>query len=248
MQQEPFFILYGDLPRGGPGSDASTREAIQRLPQLPKQPRIVDMGCGPGRQTLVLAQQLGGRVTGVDVHEPFLSRLRRSADEAGLGAHVDTWRGSMLEFDACGETIDLVWSEGAAYMVGVPTALRRWCELLRSAGALAFTELVWLVDDPPPPVRKWLLAEYPAMCDIEGNRAIVSEAGLDLIDEFILPSSDWFDEYYEPMTTRIETLRASGADADADLAAELDEAEREIQFYQRYGNTYGYAFFIARCR
>ena len=43
------------VPRQGPGSDACTREALRRLPELPPAPRVLDLGCGSGRGALVLA-------------------------------------------------------------------------------------------------------------------------------------------------------------------------------------------------
>ncbi|HEX8823356.1 MAG TPA: class I SAM-dependent methyltransferase, partial [Archangium sp.] len=60
MLADAFFLLHTDLPREGPGSDDCTREALRRLrPWLPASPRVLDLGCGPGKQTLVLARELG---------------------------------------------------------------------------------------------------------------------------------------------------------------------------------------------
>jgi cyclopropane fatty-acyl-phospholipid synthase-like methyltransferase len=89
-EREAFFRLYEGLPRQGPGSDACTREALRRLPPLPAQPRVVDLGCGAGRQTLVLAEALGTRVLAVDLHRPFLDQLEGAAREHGLAHRVET--------------------------------------------------------------------------------------------------------------------------------------------------------------
>ena len=69
MEMEAFFKLHSGLPREGPGSDASTRKAIRALPSLPPSPRVVDLGCGPGRQTLVLAQALSSSIIAADIHQ-----------------------------------------------------------------------------------------------------------------------------------------------------------------------------------
>ncbi|WP_163993590.1 class I SAM-dependent methyltransferase [Pyxidicoccus caerfyrddinensis] len=66
MNLEAFFTLYNDLPQFGPGSVACTLEALKRLPTLPPAPRVVDVGCGSGRQTLVLAEALLTRILAVD--------------------------------------------------------------------------------------------------------------------------------------------------------------------------------------
>lgn len=41
MHEEDFFYeIYHNLPQGGPGSDESTRHALNLLPNLPEQPII----------------------------------------------------------------------------------------------------------------------------------------------------------------------------------------------------------------
>ena len=81
---EALFRLFEPLPRQGPGSDACTREALRRLPELPAAPRVLDLGCGTGRASLVLAATLRTKVIAVDLHRPFLDRLRATARERGL--------------------------------------------------------------------------------------------------------------------------------------------------------------------
>ena len=51
-----FFELHSGLPREGPGDDSITQRAVELLPALPPDPVVVDAGCGPGGQTLVLAR------------------------------------------------------------------------------------------------------------------------------------------------------------------------------------------------
>ncbi|MBU1742495.1 MAG: class I SAM-dependent methyltransferase, partial [Proteobacteria bacterium] len=70
MNWEAFFTLHQDIPREGPGSDTATRQAINRLPALPEKPAVLDLGCGPGKQTLVLAWELGVPVIAIDFHQP----------------------------------------------------------------------------------------------------------------------------------------------------------------------------------
>ncbi|MFU8816408.1 MAG: hypothetical protein ACNA7W_13745 [Pseudomonadales bacterium] len=68
---------------------------------------------------------------------------------------------------------DLVWCEGAAYLIGVGRALAGWREVLRPGGRLAFTEAVWLRDPAPAEVRAcW--DEYPAMSDASATRNLAA--------------------------------------------------------------------------
>ena len=64
-----FFDVQSDLPRQGPGDDGCTRRALALCYPLPDAPRVLDIGCGPGAQTLVLARELRrATITAIDVH------------------------------------------------------------------------------------------------------------------------------------------------------------------------------------
>ncbi|NEB66766.1 class I SAM-dependent methyltransferase, partial [Streptomyces fulvissimus] len=71
--------MHQDLPRQGPGSDATTRRLLEMAGPLPEHPRVLDAGCGPGRSALLLAEEAGAHVTAVDLHQPFLDGLAAEA-------------------------------------------------------------------------------------------------------------------------------------------------------------------------
>jgi len=50
-----FFEVQRGLPRQGPGCDESTLQALA-LCRLPERPAILEIGCGPGMQTVELAK------------------------------------------------------------------------------------------------------------------------------------------------------------------------------------------------
>lgn len=110
---------------------------------------VLDIGCGTGRQTLVLARTLRARVVGIDIHPPYLDELAQAAAQAGLSEWIRTRCLSMDALDYAPESIDLIWSESAIFVLGVTTALRLWRPLLRAGGCLAFTEITWFDAEPP---------------------------------------------------------------------------------------------------
>ena len=83
MSQDAMAMLHQGFAREGPGDDDCTREALRRLPALPPHPVVLDLGCGPGRQTLVLAKTLDMHVIAVDLHASYLDQLNRSAAAKG---------------------------------------------------------------------------------------------------------------------------------------------------------------------
>ena len=52
---EVFFEVQRGLPRQGPGSNESTIKALELCRELPDNPAVLDIGCGPGMQTMALA-------------------------------------------------------------------------------------------------------------------------------------------------------------------------------------------------
>lgn len=241
---EVFEGLHRGLPQQGPGSDASTLRALSLVPELPSAPAIVDLGCGPGRQTLALARATGARVTAVDLAPGFLAELARRARTAGLGDRIATRCQSIDALDLPDASFDLAWSEGALYTVGFEKALRALRPLLRPGSSLAATELTWLVDDPPEAARAFWREAYPPMTSRRANRSAIESSGYEMLADFALPESDWWDGYYLPLEARIEKLRARATGEDARAA--LDSARREIDLFRACPGAYGYVFYVAR--
>lgn len=237
--------LFEGLTRRAPGSEASTREAIRRLPPLPAAPRILDLGSGAGAQTLMLARVLGGRVTAVDLDVTCLRRLRADAAKADLAERITALAASMDGLGFPSESFDLIWSEGAAYNIGVARALALWRPLLRSAGALVFSELCWLTDRPPERAAAFWRKNYPAMADRRSNLEIAYRCGYEVIDSFPLPSRDWTESYYRPLEARIGELSGL-AEQQPELNTAIRAIREEIELYRRHGGKYGYVFFIFR--
>jgi SAM-dependent methyltransferase len=245
MIEESMAILCDGLPRAGPGDDRSTADALRRLPQLPRSAAVLDLGCGPGRQTLVLAKLLGALVTAVDIHGPFLRQLERAAEAQGLSHLIKTRQEDMGTLDLPPDSIDLIWSEGAAYFLGFEEALSRWRRLLKPLGLMALTECTWLTDNPPDEASRFWRQAYPGMATIAQNCRRADAHGFEVLDTFAIPECAWWDDYYTPLHNRVRKLRPN---ATAELSRLLDETEREIDLFRRHANAYGYVFFLLRLR
>lgn len=244
MSDDAFFQLHGGLLQEGPGSDDATREALRRLGPLPAGARVLDLGCGPGRQTLALAEALGAPITAVDLHQPFLDALAERAAARGLAHLVRTRRADFGALDEAPGSVDLIWSEGAIYHLGWAEGLRRWRPLLRPGGRIAATELSWLGEARPPEAAAFWAAAYPTMGTVASNTAAAEAAGFAVIDTFALPAAAWWN-YYGPLRARAEALREAAA-SDPDLAGAIAETEREIGLFERDPGSYGYVFYLLR--
>lgn len=241
-----FFELHRDLPREGPGDDESTLRALALCTELPERPDVLDVGCGPGMQTLALAAATGGIITAVDAHERFLDQLRERAEAAGVRDRIHVMRGDMTDLPFGPDSFDLIWSEGAAYIMGISEAFSAWRAFLRPGGYVVVSELVWLVDDVPAEVRDFFEREYPGVTDVAGNLQRIAATGYEVIDHFTLPAESWWTHYQAPLEARIPALQATYADDPVALAV-IDETLIEHRLRRQHSDAYGYEFFIARC-
>lgn len=244
--RDAFFALHHGLPRQGPGSDATTRRLLSLAAAagpLPSRPRVLDLGCGPGRAALLLAAEAGAEVTAVDLHEPFLDELRRAAEARGLDGRIRTVNADMGALPYPDGSFDLVWAESSAYSIGFDTALRDWRRLLGPGGALVVTECEWTSGSPSEEARAFWEQHYP-LRTTAANAAAAVAAGYDVLGVHRLPASDW-EEYYGPLAAR-----ADAADPTAPGMAEaLAGTRAELAMWRDHGGDggeYGYTGHVLR--
>ena len=242
---EIFLDVQRGLPRQGPGCEESTRRALSLCQDLPDRPAVLDVGCGPGLQTLVLAEALNGPVTAVDLTPEYLDQLQAKAEVAGLADRIEIVSGDMTALPFPPQSFDLIWSEGAAYVMGFAEAFTAWRALLKPAACIAVSELVWLVPDPPSEAAALFAEEYPAMTDVETNLEAIRDRGYELLGHFTLPDEAWWTHYYTPLATKLPGLLEKYAGDDEALSV-VETTHREIDMRRRFGQSYGYEFFIAQ--
>ncbi|MGW6389252.1 GNAT family N-acetyltransferase [Streptomyces sp. NPDC055103] len=237
---DSFFALHHGLPRQGPGSDTTTRRLLALVGQLPERPRVLDLGCGPGRSALLLAAEAGAEVTAVDTHEPFLAELRTSAAARGLDGSVHTLRADMGALPLPDGSFDLVWAESSVFVLGFDRALAEWRRLLAPGGTLVLTECVWTTEEPGPAARAFWEDHY-TLRTVAGNAAAAVGAGYHVLGTVPQPESDW-DEYYVPLAAHAEAADTTVPG----MAEAVAGARAEIALRREHGGDYGYAGFVLR--
>jgi SAM-dependent methyltransferase len=238
-----FQEIHTGLPRESPGDAGSTRRAFLTIRGLPAAPRILDVGCGPGAQTLDLAAVTRGRICAFDTHRPYLDEVHARAQAARVADRVQIVQASMVAIPFAAESFDLIWAEGSIYIAGFESALRAWRGLLRRGGFMAVSELSWLEAEAPEEPRAFWNRHYPAMQTIEQNVATANASGLNVIDSFTLPESAWWASYYGPMEARHSALRKRYAN-DARALADIEDSQSQIDLYRRFARYYGYVFYV----
>ena len=255
-QLPPFFyeLFDASLPRLGPGYAGATQRAIQRALEnlgpdgTPSDGKIrmLDIGCGNGPQTIELAKHVDGLILAVDNHQPYLDELQRRAEAAGVSEKIEPQLGDMHDLGLEEEgSFDLIWSEGAFFVMGISEALKMCYRLLRPQGVLGMSDLVWFTPDPPQRCKEYLDARCPIpIRSVDARLAEMKEFGYEVLEHFSLPESVWLD-FYDPLEKRLKPLSEKWA-GDADKMALLRTIEEEIENYRSYSAYFGYEFFVLK--
>ena len=236
----PIDLLFADMDKLSPGDDSLSLYVLRSLPEH-RFEVVVDAGCGAGRQTFVLANELKTPLHAVDSYQPFLNRLSHRAKEKGVAQLVRTHCMDMKEIPSVFPTIDLLWAEGAAYNIGFANALATWAKAIRPNGFAVVSELCWLREKVPAPVTEFFRLGYPEMQCVEQNIATAEDKGYQLFNTYTLPKETWLKDYYDILEPRAKSLVSHSDVAVRDFAV---ETLKEIETFKIAEDSYGYVFYV----
>ena len=138
--------FYGDRDRGVPFFREAPDESLVAWHEsglLPAGGKALDLGCGPGRNAVWLAQQ-GFAVDAVDLSSTALDWGRERADSAGVA--VNFVEGNIFELDDTFAAYDLVYDSGCFHHLPPHRRLSyRWLleRALRRGGAFGLVCFAW---------------------------------------------------------------------------------------------------------
>jgi SAM-dependent methyltransferase len=177
------------------------------------------------------------------MHQPFLDQLQNQAEQHHVKKQIHPLKMSMTDLKFEPASFDLIWSEGAIYIMGFQNGLENWKPFIKPGGYLAVSELCWVKDNPPQEVKTYWEEDYPGMKSNQENLKIIEQVGYTILDHFFLPENSWWDHYYKPIQERLNLLRPQYADQPEAMKM-LDSSQREIDIFKNYFGWYSYAFYI----
>ena len=240
-----FFEAFRDLPRLGPGSRRTSLRALDLAGPLPQNPQILEVGCGEGTVAILLAEATGGTVTALDLYPHLLETLRIRARDRGLEDRILPVQGDMAALPFPDRSFDLLWCEGAAYILGVDRALKEWRRVLRPGGRIALSDAVWTQDPPPEEAKAFWGREYPGMRTREDLLDLFRSEGYAALEAFDQPDEDWWEDFYAPLEQRLPPLRERYREEPEALEM-LADIQGEIDLRRRWPGAYGYVFVVGR--
>jgi len=237
--------FFGLLDRQGPGSEEITKRALGIIGNLPESPRVADLGCGTGRQTVYLAENTQAHITAVDLLPQFTEKLQKEIAVKGLQNRISVVTGPMDKPPFGKEDLDMIWAEGSIYNIGYENGLKELRKYLKPGGYIAVSEVSWFTPARPVEIESFWNANYDEINTIPVKVGQMQDTGYMPIAHFILPELCWIDEFYKPMDEAIGIfLDMYGHDKEARDFIETVTHERSL--YMKYKDYYGYVFYIGK--
>ena len=230
------------MPRQGSGRDKYTQQAFELIPPL-TQPRILDIGCGPGMQTIKLAKLSDGTIIGIDIYQQYLDQLQQLIQQEHLQDRVQAINQSMFDIKYPQEHFDIIWAEGSIFIIGFERGLREWKQYLKPNGYLSVHEMTWLQDNPPQEIKDYWQNVYPEIKTIQEDINIIKQCGYKLLGHFPLPEDAWWEFYYNPLQQRLNKLTQKFHNNPKALNM-IKEEQKEIDLYKKYCHWYGSVFYV----
>ena len=208
---------------------------LRESAQLPHEASVVDLGCGKGAVSLVLAAQLGYRVTGFDLFEPFLEDAASGARAAGVD-HLCSFEVADIRDRAEGaDAFDVVIfaAVGAGLFgdySGCMAAIRRWT---RPGGYIVISDGFLRQSHQP-------VAKFPGYGYYERHDEVVGQltAHGDVMVREILISSEEFAEQslrdLESISRGVQRLSRTHAEHREQLKQLLESQDAEYAFLNKH--------------
>ena len=236
---------FSSMDRQGPGSNEATIKALGFIDNLGKNSNIIDLGCGTGGQTIVLAQNTPGNITGIDIFPQFIDIFNKNAQNLNLQSRVKGVVGSMDNLEYQINELDLIWSEGSIYNIGFEKGLKYWNQFLKRGGYIAVSEASWFTEERPAEIFDFWNDAYPGIDTIPNKIAQLQKAGYVPVASFILPDICWTDNFFGRAISaqKIFLDKYKGNKSAEDFIA---YERRGAKLYDQYKEYYGYVFYIGK--
>jgi ubiquinone/menaquinone biosynthesis C-methylase UbiE len=246
-KQLSFFDLIVEahigLQRQGPGSTEATIKALNFLANLDNNPKVADLACGTGGQTMILAQNISGNICGLDFCPDFINVFNDNAKKFNFHERVHGIVGSIDNLPFKKEEFDLIWSEGAIDNIGFEKGMNYWNGFLKKNGYVAVTCPSWFTDERPTEIEEFWSVAGCKLDTIGHNVLIMQKTGYVPVAVFTLPEKCWTDEYFTPRETALRALlkKYPGNQSVEDY---VENNKYEVELYSKHKQYYGYVFYI----
>jgi cyclopropane fatty-acyl-phospholipid synthase-like methyltransferase len=191
-------------------------KAISIIPII-ENPRILDVGCGSGVPTLMIAEKFNGKITAIDSDTKSMDILREKVKKLNLSNRVTLSNSSLFDNDnkVKNNQYDLIITEGLLNVVGFQKGFLRILKLLKRNGFI-------IIHDEFRNQNKKI--EF-----IENNNCKI-------LDSFVLDEQIWWNDYFKCLEKEI--FANSNKEISKLFKSDLDEIESFKKDSSQYNSVY----------
>ncbi|QEM82863.1 class I SAM-dependent methyltransferase [Halomonas binhaiensis] len=156
------------LHLGGRGSS----QRLLELSELSGVTRMLDVGCGTGGASRLLAQALGCEVVGVDITPAFIDVARWLSQASGLSLQTHFLCADAAELPLASDSIEALWCQHALLnMPDQDAVLNEWRRILIPGGRVLLHEVV-AGENPEPLSLPVPWARQPEHSHLDSRQAL----------------------------------------------------------------------------
>ena len=189
--------------------DPYSKKAFHFLPYM-SQPIILDIGCGTGFSTILLATETDGNVFGIDIDRVSLDLLQEKIARFDLEDRISIIHDSITHHRFNNNFFDIIWAEGSLFIMGFKQSLTDWYQLIKPKG---------------------FLVVHDAMDAIDKKLEMIPRLGYLLINHFTITETQWWTTYFSPLKDLIKHYEKQ-SHTDEKLYALLLKDKDEISLYE----------------
>lgn len=229
--------VFGDAFH--PGGAALSRRLAERGDVGPDS-HVLDVACGPGSTSLLLAHERGCRVTGVDLGGSNLEKARASAERLGVADLVDFVVGDALRlpFDDAAFT-HVICECALCTFQDQPAALAEMHRVLAPGGRLLVSDVTLADGHTLPEGLDDLLMTIACVAEARSQRAYVAAATAagfaDVVAEDERPAIVQMVDQLRKAMVGLKLMVRTGRLAVEDLGLDitLEELDRQVKLGRR---------------
>lgn len=240
LRNDFFFHVEGLAPY----SYHMTVKALSFIDKLSRFKRIADIGCGKGLQTFILSEATNSQIIAVDFIIDYIEYLEKELSiqkQVNRIFPVYAASGSLPFYN---EEFDMIWSESIANKIGFEHILKKWNKYIKKNGYISVCSYCWLTDSPPGKITEYWGNKNNEIASISNRIIQLKNAGFTPIAHFVMPDECWWN-YFCPLEDNFNKfLQRHPNNPDAEKL--IEEIDKEIDLYEKYGEHYGYVFFIGK--
>ncbi len=191
-------------------------KTISIIPTI-ENPRILDVGCGSGVPTLMIADKFNGKITAVDTDTKSIDIFKEKVKGLNLSNRVTLFNSSFFDLKVKNNQFDLIIAEGLLNVVGFQKGFLKIIKLLK---------------------RKGFAIIHDEFQNQNEKIELIKNNDCKILDSFVLDEQIWWNDYFKCLEKEISS------NSNKELLKLFKSDLQEIKLFKKNPNQYISVYYI----